>query len=60
LGCSYFFKTHAELLRRIRHDGGDVALLVTVYSADSFSLAPAVTQILGDLGITIEFELASE
>ena len=60
LGCSGFFKTHAELLRRIRHDGGEVALLVTIYSADSFSLPPTVTQLLGDLGITIEFELAGE
>lgn len=60
LGCTWFFKTHAELLRRIRAEGGEVALLVTIYSTDSFSLAPVVSQILGELGITIEFELAGD
>jgi hypothetical protein len=60
LGCTWFFKTHADLLRRIRSEGGEVALLVTTYSTDSFSLAPVVSKVLGELGITIEFELASE
>lgn len=60
LGCTWFFKTHADLLRRVRSEGGEVALLVTIYSADSFSLPPVLSQILGQLGITIEFELASE
>jgi hypothetical protein len=59
-GCTLFFSTRKELLRRIRSEGGEVALLVTIYSVDSFSLAPAVSKVLGELGITIEFELANE
>ena len=59
-GCTLFFKTRAELLRRIRSEGGEVALLVTLYSVDSFSLTPAVSQALGELGVAVEFELGRD
>lgn len=60
--ASRFLKLHAELLRRVRAEGGDVSLLVTVHSGavSSFTLAPGASQILGDLGIAVEFDLAGE
>ncbi len=62
LSTSLFLGTHADVLRRIRSEGGEVTLLVTVASGDvgSFTLAPEASRILGDLGIAVEFELASE
>jgi hypothetical protein len=62
LGASRFLKIHSDLLRRVRAEGGDVSLLVTIHSGEvsSFTLAPEASQILGDLGVAVEFELASE
>jgi hypothetical protein len=59
LRASRFFSTHAELLRRIRSEGGNVTLLVTIYDGEvgSFTLAPEASRIFGDLGIAVEFEL---
>jgi hypothetical protein len=56
-----FCNAHAEILRRIRSEGGEVTLLVTTYSAEagSFTLAPETSQLFGELGIAIEFDLAS-
>jgi hypothetical protein len=49
-------------LHKIRSDGGEISLLVTLSptAVSSFSLAPAVTRIFGELGVTLEFELASD
>ncbi len=53
------FNTHAALLRRIRSEGGQVTLLVAIYSsAGSFTLASETSQVFGNLGIAVEFELA--
>jgi hypothetical protein len=62
LSAMRFFRRHAERLRRIRTEGGQTSLLVAVSSAEirSFSLAPEVCRMLDKLGITIEFEFASE
>ena len=59
LRASRFFSTHAELLRRIRAEGGNVTLLVTVYDSDvgSFTLAPEASRTFADLDIAVEFEL---
>lgn len=52
---------HGELLRRIRAEGGEVTLLVTVFSAevDTFSLTPQTARLLGELGVAVEFEIGS-
>jgi hypothetical protein len=62
LRTSRFLHTHADFLRRIRSEGGNVAFLVTIYTgeASTFTLAPEVSQILGNLGIAVEFELESK
>jgi hypothetical protein len=53
---------HAETLQRIRAEGGQISLLVAVSTAEvnSFSLAPEVSRIFGDLGVALEFELTSD
>jgi hypothetical protein len=55
-------RTNAALLERIRHEGGQVSLLValSIDAVDSFSLTPEVSRIFSDLGITIEFEMAGD
>jgi hypothetical protein len=61
LSTTRFLSTHATLLRRVRTEGGQVTLLVSIYSPEvgSFTLAPEASQLLGELGIGIEFELAA-
>jgi hypothetical protein len=62
LSARQFFSAHAESLRRIGSGGGQISLLVTLSPAEvsSFSLAPDVSRILSDLGITVEFEFAGD
>ncbi|HWX69756.1 MAG TPA: hypothetical protein VNY25_08665 [Steroidobacteraceae bacterium] len=57
-----FFNAHAGTLRRIGAEGGQVSLLITSHSAEvsGFSLAPAVSRVFSDLGITLEFEFTSD
>lgn len=59
LSARSFLRVNAALLERIRVEGGQVSLLVALSSAavESFSLAPEVSRIFGELGITIEFEI---
>ncbi|HTC16882.1 MAG TPA: hypothetical protein VK695_13860 [Steroidobacteraceae bacterium] len=61
LSTSQFLAQHAELLRRIRAEGGEVSLLVSIFRDDvnSFTLAPEASRLFGELGITVEFELSS-
>jgi hypothetical protein len=58
LSATRFFQLHAELLRRIKSEGGQVSLLVALSASavGSFSLLPEVSRVFGDLGITVEFE----
>jgi hypothetical protein len=58
LCATWFFHSHAELLRRIRSDGGQISLLVALSTGevDSFSLAPEVSRAFGEMGIAVEFE----
>jgi len=58
LCATWFLHSHAELLRRIRADGGQISLLVALSTGEigSFSLAPEVSRVFGELGITVEFE----
>ncbi len=62
LSTSRFMHAHAELFRRIRSEGGQVSLLVTIYNGEgsSFTLAPEASQLFGELGIAVEFELAGD
>ncbi|HXW73946.1 MAG TPA: hypothetical protein VEK10_03945 [Steroidobacteraceae bacterium] len=57
-----FFSVHAPLLRRIRAEGGQASVLITMSTTDanSFSLAPEVSRIFSELGIALEFEFGSE
>ncbi|MBV8145893.1 MAG: hypothetical protein JO184_12885 [Gammaproteobacteria bacterium] len=57
-----FFNSHAETLRRIGAEGGQVSLLITAPASavGSFSLVPAVSRVFSDLGITLEFEFTSD
>jgi hypothetical protein len=57
-----FFSAHAETLRRIGAEGGQVSLLVTAPAGEvsGFSVAPAVSRVFSDLGIALEFEFTSD
>ena len=57
-----FFSAHAETLRRIGAEGGQVSLLITAPPGEvsGFSLAPAVSRVFSDLGIALEFEFTSD
>jgi hypothetical protein len=49
------------LFERIRSEGGQVSVLVTVSPAlESFTVPPEVSRMFGDLGITLEFDLTSD
>jgi hypothetical protein len=62
LSATAFFHSHAELLRRIRSEGGQISLLVALSPGEmsSFSIVPEVSRVFGELGITIEFEFAND
>ena len=57
-----FFSVHAETLRRIVAESGQVSLLITAPAGDvsGFSLSPAVSRVFSELGITLEFEFTSD
>ena len=57
-----FFSAHAETLRRIGAEGGQVSLLVTAPSSEvnGFSLGPAVSGVFSELGVALEFEFTND
>ena len=57
-----FLAQHRDLLKRLSSEGGQVSLLVSVLDTEpcGFSIPPAVSQLFGELGITIEFELGAD
>jgi hypothetical protein len=61
LSTTRFFAAHAKTLRRIRSEGGQISLLVAIYPGEvsGFSLATEVSQVFGELGITVEFDLTN-
>jgi hypothetical protein len=61
LSTGRFLNQNADLLRRIRAEGGEVTLIVGICSDEvgSFTLAPEASRLLGELGIAVEFELSS-
>jgi hypothetical protein len=62
LSATRFCHLHADLLRRIRSEGGQISLLVALSAGEvsSFSLVPEVSRIFGEFGITVEFELTDD
>jgi hypothetical protein len=62
IGAAMFFKKHAPSLHRIRSEGGQVSLLVTISGGEvnSFTLAPEASRLFGELGIAVEFELTAD
>ncbi len=58
LSAGRFLRVHADLLRRIVTEGGQVTLLVALSASEvgSFTLMPEVSRILGDLGVAVAFE----
>jgi hypothetical protein len=53
---------HGTFLHTLRSEGGEASLLVALSPAvvSSFSLAPEVSRIFGELGITLEFEITND
>jgi hypothetical protein len=62
LSTTRFCYLHAERLRRIRSEGGQISLLVALSTDEvsSFSLVPEVSRVFGEFGITVEFELTDD
>ncbi|HVW68474.1 MAG TPA: hypothetical protein VHB68_05830 [Steroidobacteraceae bacterium] len=60
VSATRFCRTHTGFLRRLRSEGGECTLLVTISAGEvaSFSLPPEASRIFGDVGMTVEFELA--
>jgi hypothetical protein len=49
------------LFERIRSEGGQVSVLITLSSAlESFTIPPEVSRMFGELGITLEFDSTSD
>lgn len=58
--CVRFLRAHGDFLRRIPSEGGQIYLLVTlsnIYSAN-FTLGPDISRMLGELGVSINFEFS--
>jgi len=55
-------KLHCAPLHKIRSDGGEISLLVTISPTvvSSFSLAPEVSRMFGEMGIALEFEITND
>jgi hypothetical protein len=56
--CAYLLRRHAEFLRRVQAEGGDVTLLVSVSTdaVSGFSLTPQCAGALHALGVGVDFE----
>jgi hypothetical protein len=62
LCAARFNKAHAAWLNKIRLEGGEISLLVTLSptTVNTFSLVPQVSTMFGELGITLEFEITDD
>lgn len=62
LSTSHFLRPHADFLRRIQAEGGEVALIVemSASAAQSFTLAPTVMKVLAEFGISLELEFRND
>jgi hypothetical protein len=61
-GTTHFLRAHADFLRRVQTEGGDVALIIEVPAGavQSFTLTPQVAKVLGDYGISVDFEFTND
>lgn len=55
-------KSQGMLLQKIRSEGGDISLLVTLSPAavTNFSLPPQISRLYSESGITLEFEITDD
>jgi hypothetical protein len=62
LSAVHFLRAHADFLKRVQAEGGDVALLVEVpvEHAQGFTLTAQVAKVLSDLGVSLEFEFTKD
>jgi hypothetical protein len=52
-------RNHAAFVRRVQSEGGDVSLLLELSpDIQGFTLTPAVSRALSELGIAIDFEIS--
>jgi hypothetical protein len=56
------YKSNGTFLRQINAEGGRISLLVALspMTVSGFNLAPEVSRMLGELGVTIEFEITND
>ena len=59
--CTRLVMGHRDFLRRIIAEGGRIRLLVTLApgALHGFTVSPEMSRMLGEFGITVEFELMS-
>jgi len=59
LGLTFFLRTHGEFVRRLQHEGGEVRLLVEISpsAVSEFTLTPAISRVLSELSVAVDFEL---
>lgn len=62
VGTLHFLRAHADFLRQLQSEGGDIGLIVELPadSAHSFTLTPQVAKVLCEFGISIDFEFTSD
>lgn len=62
LVATHLLRTHADFLRKVQTEGGDVGLIVELPTAQaqSFTLTPQVAKILCELGVSVDFEFTSD
>jgi len=60
--CTRYLSAHGATLRRICAEGGQVSLLVTQPAEEksSFQITPEASRVFSELGVTVEFEFASD
>ena len=56
-----FLRPHAEFIRQIQCDEGQVCLLIelSTQSLSGFTLSPQCTRVLSDLGVSLEFDFVA-
>jgi|SRR5882672_4777200 len=62
IGTTHFLRAHADFLRRVQSEGGDVGLIVELPAdaSQSFTLTPQVAKVLSDFGVSIDFEFTND
>jgi hypothetical protein len=60
--CAGRLQKHVAFLHAISSQGGDISLLVTLSATamNPFNIPPQVSRMFGEMGITLEFEIADD